>query len=193
VPLPVRILRRPALAALALGAVALVAGPRSAQPREFDEIELKIALIGRIADFVTWPAEAGLDDPHRPLELVVLGETALFPSIRKYYENVRIAGHRVWVHTARDVGDVERPHLLFIGPSYEERLGEVLARVRGVPVLTVGDTEGYARRGIAINLYPSGPQIRFEVSRRALESHGLRASFRMLSLARLIDDQQARR
>jgi hypothetical protein len=193
VPLPVRISRRPALAALALGAVALVAGPRPARPREFDEVDLKIALIGRIADFVTWPAEAGLDDPHRPLEVVVLGETALYPNIRKYYENVRIAGHRVWVHTARDVSDVERPHLLFIAPSYDDRLGEVLAKVRGAPVLTVGDTEGFAQRGVAINLYPSGQQIRFEVARRALENQGLRASFRMLSLARLIDDQQARR
>jgi hypothetical protein len=176
-----------------LGVVALLGVAPSARSRQFDEIELKIALIGRIADFITWPTEAGLDDPHRPLEVVVLGETPLYPNIRKYYENVRIAGHRVYVRAAHDLTDVERPHLLFIAPSYEDRLAEVLAKVRSAPVLLVGDTEGFAQRGVAVNLYPSGEQIRFEVSRRALESHGLRASFRMLSLARLIDDQQARR
>jgi len=180
------------IGAFGAGALALLV-PRSARPLQFEAEDIKTAMIGKIADFVTWPAEAGLEDPYRPLELVVLGDSPLLPRIRKHYERVRIGGHRVFVRQAHDVAEVERPHILFISSSFEDRLGEVMARVQGAPVLTVGDSDGFARRGVAVNMYFAGDGAHFEVSRRALESHRLRASFRLLALARLIDDQQARR
>jgi hypothetical protein len=159
----------------------------------FDTVELKAALVGKIADFVSWPADAGLEDPYRPFELVVLGETPLYAKIRAFYDRVRIAGHRVYVRQARELRDVDRPHLLFVSSRFDERLDDVLAKMQGVPVLLVGDTEGFAGRGVAVNLVVSDDRVNFEVSRRALERHRLKASFRMLELARLIDDQQARR
>jgi hypothetical protein len=141
--------------------------------------ELKTAIIGKIAEFVRWPAECGLRDVTRPFEFVILGETPLQPFFLRYYgdDNGRIAGHRVWVRRAPALVDVGHPHLLFVGP----------------PVLTVADTHGFAHRGIAVNLYLSGDQVRFEISRRAFARHRLEASYRLLGLARLIEDQQARR
>ena len=60
-------------------------------------------------------------------------------------------------------------------------------------LLTVGDTEGFAQRGVAVNLYLVEDQVRFEISRRSLQRHHLDASYHLLQLARLIDDQQALR
>ena len=51
------------------------------------------------------------------------------------------------------------------------------------------DSDGFAAHGVAVNIYFAGDGAHFEVSRRALESHHLRASFRLLTLARLIDDR----
>ena len=157
-------------------------------------LELKTAIIGRIAEFVRWPTEAGLDDTERPFEFVVLGDTPLWQHLFHYYwdRGVTIAGHRVFIRRAKQISEVGRPHLLFVGPSYEERLEQVVVAIGRAPVLTVGDTEGYAHRGLAVNLYVSGELVRFEASRRAFERNRLAPSYRLMALARLIDDQQAR-
>jgi hypothetical protein len=173
----------------------LVGQPRARAASEYHALDLKTAIIGKIAEFVRWPPEAGLSDPTRPFELVVLGDTPLSPRLFAYYgtQAVTIAGHRVFLRRARNVDDIGHAHLLFVGPSYESRLHEVLAAIGRMSVLTMGDTDGYAGRGLAVNLYLSDDKVRFEISRRALARQNLSASYRLLALARLIEDQQARR
>jgi hypothetical protein len=178
--------------ALALAA-ALVGTPRPAQPAKFDGNALKVAMIGKIADFIHWPAGAGLDDPARPLEFVLLGSSPLEGRLADYYRQVRIAGHRVFFRRARDLSDVGQPQILFLAPSVEDEVERVVARMNDLPVLTVSDNEGFARRGVAVNLYLIGDQVGFEISRAALQCHKLEASYHLLTLARLIDAQQARR
>jgi hypothetical protein len=123
----------------------------------------------------------------------VLGSTPLDAGLSRYYERVGIAGHRVFLRHARDLQDIGRPHLLFIGAEYEDRLDAVFATLGKAPVLTVSDTDGFARRGVAVNLYIEGDQVRFEIARRAFHHHGLQPSYRLLGLARLLEDQQAKR
>jgi hypothetical protein len=174
-------------------AMMVLAPPHPAQSLKLNASALKVAMVGRIAEFVRWPASAGLDDPDRPFELVLLGASPLEPHFASYYSQVRIAGHRVFFRRARDLDDVGQPHVLFLAPSLEDDVERVVARLRSSPVLTVGDTEGFAQRGVAVNLYVADERLRFEISRRALQRHKLEASYHLLSLARLLDDQQALR
>jgi hypothetical protein len=186
--------RRLVLTSIAsLGLAALPRRPARAKAR-FDVLELKTAIIGRIAEFVRWPPEAGLDDPERPFEFVVLGDTPLWQHLFSYYwdRGVNIAGHRVFIRRAKDVEAIGKPHLLFVGSSFSERLEEVVRALGRSAVLTVGDTDGYAQRGLAVNLYVSGELIRFEASRRAFERHGLSPSYRLMALARRIDADSAK-
>jgi hypothetical protein len=186
--------RRLVLASIAsLGLTRAKLGAAQAKTR-FDVLELKTAIIGRIAEFVRWPPESGLDELQRPFEFVVLGDTPLWQPLFSYYwdRGVSIAGHRVFIRRAKDVDAIGQPHLLFVGSSFSERVEEVVRALGRSPVLTVGDTDGYAQRGIAVNLYVSGELIRFEASRRAFERHRLSPSYRMMALARPIDDQQAK-
>ena len=184
---------RRSLVGLGLVVLVLTGKPRSALPLKLDGIALKVAMIGKIAEFIEWPASAGLDDPARPLEFVILGSTALEPRLLDYYRQVRIAGHRVFVRHAHDIDDVGRPQILFVAASAEDDIERIVHRLNRIPVLTVADSEGFAQRGVAVNLYLTDDQVGFEVSRAALERHRLKASYHLLTLARLIDSQQARR
>ena len=51
----------------------------------------------------------------------------------------------------------------------------------------VGESDGLARRGVAINFYIADGRIRFEVNRRAAEQARLKLSSRLLRLARLVE------
>ncbi|HXU82785.1 MAG TPA: YfiR family protein [Polyangia bacterium] len=181
---------RAAAVAAALGALLLVAAPQPARPAKLNALDVKAGMIGKIAEFVRWPASMGLGDPDRPFEFVILGQTSLEPHLVRYYRQVRIGGHRVFLRRAKDLSDVGQPHLLFIAGSLEDDLERIVGSLKNTPVLTVGDTEGFAERGVAINLYMADDQVRFEVSRPALQRHQLEASYHLLTLAKLVGDQQ---
>jgi hypothetical protein len=178
---------------VSIGAVLLLCVPGSARSMKLNAQVVKAGMIGKIAEFVRWPASSGLDNPDRPFEFVILGKTPLEPHLTTYYRQVRIAGHRVFLRQARDLDDVGQPHLLFIAGSLDDELESVIAFLKTRPVLTVGDTDGFADRGVAVNLYLADDQVRIEISRRALQRHKLEASYHLLNLARLVGDQQARR
>jgi hypothetical protein len=184
------------LGAMGLSALALPRPARAAvKADKFDVLVLKTAIIGKIAEFVRWPSGSGLDERDQPFEFVLLGQTPLWPHCERYYreQQVTIAGHRVFLRMTTSVADIGRPHLLFVAPSFSEQLPTIIASLGRKPVLTMGDTEGFAHRGLAVNLYLAGDRVRFEISRKAFLRHHLEASYRLLGLATLIEDQQAMR
>ena len=50
----------------------------------------------------------------------------------------------------------------------------------------MGNTPGFAKRGVAVNLIRDNDRMRFEVNRQALDHAGLRASYQLLDLAKLV-------
>jgi hypothetical protein len=191
--------RRNAIAQLgAVGICALTTtrpARAAAKADKFDVLVLKTAIIGKIAEFVRWPAGSALDERDRPFEFVILGPTPLEPHCQSYYrdQGVTIAGHRVFLRPTNSVADIGKPHLLFVSSSFSDQLPEIIAALGQKPVLTMGDTQGFAHRGLAVNLYLAEDRVRFEISRKAFARHRLEASYRLLGLATLIEDQQAMR
>jgi hypothetical protein len=175
--------RRNAIAQLgAVGICALTTtrpARAAAKADKFDVLVLKTAIIGKIAEFVRWP----------------VGPTPLEPHCQSYYrdQGVTIAGHRVFLRPTNSVADIGKPHLLFVSSSFSDQLPEIIAALGQKPVLTMGDTQGFAHRGLAVNLYLAEDRVRFEISRKAFARHRLEASYRLLGLATLIEDQQAMR
>jgi hypothetical protein len=53
-------------------------------------------------------------------------------------------------------------------------------------VLTVGDTDGFAQRGGAINFTLQARKVRFEINPAAAEQAGLKMSSQLLKLATLV-------
>jgi hypothetical protein len=62
-------------------------------------------------------------------------------------------------------------------------LSEALEGLNSAPVLTIGDTDGYAQRGIMINMYLEDKRVRFEINAEAARTAGLRISAKLLKLA----------
>ena len=54
-------------------------------------------------------------------------------------------------------------------------------------VLTVGDTDGFARDGVAINLYTFDNRVRIEVNSAAAARAGLQLSANLMRLARVVE------
>ena len=116
-----------------------------------------------------------------------LGEDPFGPILESIIRGKNVGGKRLRVkrmeHLAEESGGC---HLLFISRSQTERLPEILRRVQGRSVLTVGDSEGSARRGTVISFLIEDETVQFEVNLQAAERAGIKISSRLLRVARIV-------
>lgn len=73
--------------------------------------------------------------------------------------------------------------LLFIPRDAGPRRGVMLARARGLPVLTVGESDSFLDAGGMMRLRLLNGRMRFDVNLEAARQSGLRFSSQLLGLA----------
>jgi hypothetical protein len=83
---------------------------------------------------------------------------------------------------------IKRCHVLFICESERARLPEIRAMVRRSPILTISDTESFARKGGMIELVLDERKgtIVFEINARAAKEAGLKVDLGLLDAAKSV-------
>ena len=97
----------------------------------------------------------------------------------------RINGREFQVRRFQSVADAGRCQIVFISSSERDRLREILIRLQGKPVLTVGDMRGFCESGGIVNLKLIDSAIRLEINQAAGQRVGLRFSYKLLRLAEI--------
>lgn len=162
-----------------------VAGPATAADVNVSEYQVKAAFLYNFAKFVNWP-DRGVPFRSQNFVIGILGRDPFGEDIR-IIEDKSIKGKTLKVIRGDELDKPQNCHLLFISASAESRLSGILEKLRGQPVLTVGDTPGFARAGVMINLFKMGNKIRFEINPVATEQAGLKISAHLLRLARIVE------
>ncbi len=173
--------RRPALPFLLLALLLAVPGLLGAQT--VSEYDVKAAFLYNFTKFVDWPASA-FPDPEN-LKICVLGDDPFGKSLRSV-AGEQVGGHKLTVTQTDSLARPTGCQVLFISHSERERLPQILAAVRGAPVLTVGDTKGFADDGVIINFVLEGSKVRFEINTESADRAGIKISSKLLQLAKRI-------
>jgi hypothetical protein len=173
-----------ALTALALLLVGW-SGPTVAEDRAV-EYGVKAVFLERFARFVEWPQDA-LGEPTAPFKITVLGDDPFAGLLEKAYASRPIRGRVVEVRHVAKASEIGPCHLLFVPASMARSLDEVLAQVRGRPLLLVGDTRGFGETGIHLNFFLEADKVRFELNSGALRQSGLTVSYLLQQVARPIE------
>jgi len=149
------------------------------------EYEVKAAFLYKFANFVEWPADEGTS----PLGICVLGQDPFGLALDRVVKGKFINGREFMIRRLRTNDVADDCHILFIGASENRQLTQILNRLRGLPVLTVGDVAGFCENGGTINLVVSGKRVRLEINPASAERARLLLSSRLLSLARIVRDE----
>jgi YfiR/HmsC-like len=155
------------------------------------EYLIKAGFIFNFAKFVEWP-QATFAQPDSPIVIGILGTDPFGTIIDQIVQDKKIGGRGFVVKRLKwgaDPKDVRECKILFVGASERAHIDELVQIVRGLPILTVGETPGFAERGGVIRLVLEDNRVRFEVNVDAARQAGLTISSRLLTLARII--QQA--
>jgi hypothetical protein len=178
--------RRPFRCHFAVAAVILLVSLTRAEngAAQVPEYKLKAEFLERFTRFIDWPADDAA--PARPFVIGVFGENPFGTWLEELAASRRIQGRPVRVEEVRDPARAAQCQVLFITSSQKGRLAQILSSTADKPVLTVGDTDGFADRGVLINFYVSDDNMRFEINDAAVKKSGLRLSSKLLKLARVI-------
>ena len=150
--------------------------------RAESEARLKAVLLFKLAAVMDWPASA-FSSPKAPLVIGVIDRDPVGDELRSFVgETANKRTIEVRRVSASDPSELRDCHILFI-PGIG-RPDAVLEAVSGHPVLVVGESEGFLRRGGAIALVKEGDAIRYDVNIKAAERAGLPLNARIIRSAR---------
>jgi hypothetical protein len=146
------------------------------------EYEVKAAFIHNIAKFVEWPA---VPPSVRSAKLCVLGQNPFGEALGVLQG--KPVGRLNWEIVPLDGSvSLKECRVLFISASERGNLGRILESIANHPVLTMGDSEGYAEQGVMVNFYLEQSKVRFEINQEAANRAGLKISSQLLKLARIV-------
>ncbi len=149
------------------------------------EYDVKAVFLYNFTRYVQWPAalEPG------GLTIVVLGESGIVAPLQEIARKRALGQAPIVVRQCLEIGRIGRPRILFIARSAVPQIARVLEMTRGTDILTVGEAEGLAARGVAVNFVERDGTIKFEMSERTLKEARIQVSSQLLKLAILVDEE----
>ena len=146
------------------------------------EYQVKSLFLLNFSKYVDWPA-AAFDAAAAPIVIGLLGETNLNEALQTAVAGKIIGGRRVVIQLVAADGEIGKCHILFVSTSETKRVGEILGKIKALPVLTVGEIDQFMDEGGAINFVKKEGKVRLEINLTAARLAGLEISSKLLSVA----------
>lgn len=149
------------------------------------EYQLKAAFLYNFTKFVEWPTNR-LVVKDEPIVIGVLGNNPFGKELAKAVEGRTQNGHPFLVSNLTAASEAKTVHLLFVPRGQETAFEEQGVAALAAGVLTVGESEAFARLGGIISFTTEADKIRFEINLDEAEQNGLKISSKLLQLAKAV-------
>ena len=170
--------------------LALGANAQALDSSDSSEYLIKAGFVYNFAKLVAWPATA-FAQPDSPIVIGILGTDPFGTTIDRVVGDKKIDARGFVVKRLKWGADIKDCNILFVSSSETVHLDELIHLVKGMPILTIGETPGFARRGGIINFTLEDNKVRFEVNIEAAKHADLTISSRLLTLARIVQQVAA--
>lgn len=149
------------------------------------EFQIKAVFLFNFTQFVQWPADA-FPDPTSPFVIGVLGQDPFGAYLDETIMNEAVGNHNLVVERYATVEDIKNCHILFVSLTNKQEVRKALDAVKGKPVLTVSDAEGFAKSGGMVRLYNEVGHIRLRINVQPVTDANLVMSSKLLRLADVV-------
>jgi hypothetical protein len=149
------------------------------------EYQVKAVYLFKLARYVEWPV-AAFADAQAPFVIGVLGDDPFDTALDEVVRGENVNSRPLVVRRFSRAEDIADCQILFISRSEAPRLAEIIARLRGRKILTVGDAEGFARAGCMIRFVIENNKVRLKVNLEVAEAANLTISSKLLRTAEIV-------
>lgn len=173
---------------LAAGVTACSAASVYAQSREASEYQIKAAFLYNFAKFVEWPPEKS-GGAGGPITICIVGENPFGNILDELTTGKTINGRPVLISRLKPGQDLKGCQIAFISSAERNQFKSIFQNANRADVLTVGETDGFAALGGVIDFIREEGKVHFEVNVDAAQRTNLKISSKLLSLARIVKEQ----
>lgn len=154
----------------------------SAEPER--EYMIKAGFLYKFLMFAQWPDQV-FERSQNTITIGILGENP-FGDFFDVVEGNVVNGRKLAIcHYSKDTGidELKQCHLLYIGPSMEDCIKEILEALKDYPVLTVSGINGFGEAGGMIHFIMDRNNVTFAINNAAVTKAGIRIRSKLLRLA----------
>jgi hypothetical protein len=149
------------------------------------EYQVKALFLLNFAKYVDWPP-VSFAETNTPIIIGLYGEDKCGEALKKAVEGRTVAGPRIIIQPVGKDDDLGKCHILFISVSDKKQLGEILDKIKALPVLTVGETDQFMEQGGVINFVKREGRIRLKINLDAARRAKLQISSKLLNVADVV-------
>jgi hypothetical protein len=166
----------------ALLAVSVLVSANAQAPSEY---QVKAAFLYNFTKFVEWP-QTGSDPAGTSISIGILGQNPFGATLEGIIKGKSLDGRPLVLRQLKKLDEARNCQIVFVSAGESKRIGKILESLKGAPVLTVGDSRGFAESGGMINFIVEDSSVRFEINPDAARESGLKISSKLLSLAKIV-------
>jgi hypothetical protein len=177
---------------IVLFAMALGSHAEGVGSSDSSEYLIKAGFIYNFAKLVEWPTIA-FPQPDSPIVIGILGDDPFGATLDRTVADKKIEGRAFVIKRLKwsDLKNFKDCNILFVSSSEKDHIDSIVDAVKFLPILTIGDTPGFAARGGIMNFVVEDNKVRFEVNLDAAKHADLTISSRLLTLARIVQQVRA--
>ena len=166
------------------------------------EYQIKAAFLYNFIKFVDWPKEK-VSDANEPITIGIIGKDPFgkaFEPVKdkkvkdrkvvikrfKGFEELNKSAENDKSKLQQQIQAIRRCYILYICPSEQEQLKEIVSWVKAHPVLTVAEAKDFLDAGGIINFLMEEKKVRFEINVTAGEQAKLKIRSQLLQLAKRV-------
>jgi hypothetical protein len=151
------------------------------------EIIMKAVAFEKISMFIDWPVAAAGNSVSSDFVITVLGQNIFGTTLEELYKDKKIKDKKVTVNYLTVNQNPGKCDILFISKMKISDLKKVLTYIKGMPVLIISDTEGFAEAGCFVNMYEFENKLRFEINQKAMQDAGFKIDYRLLRVSKVFN------
>jgi hypothetical protein len=143
---------------------------------------VKVGMIEKISRFIEWPGP-----PRARFQLCVSPDHPLLAVVKEFYEGAQIGDRPVDIQVIKRPDALAGCNVAFLGARELAELARVRTNADKDRVLLVAESSVAARNGVHVAFYSDMNRLRLEVNRKALEASGLKADYKFLEMAKIVE------
>jgi hypothetical protein len=147
-----------------------------------DEYQIKAAFIFHFAQLVEWPAGA-LSGSDSSLNLCIFDDEPRRHEMQSAIAGKAVGARVLHLRLLSPAQELQGCNIFFLSRDQAQREAAILHRLRGQPVLTVGESGNFLSDGGMIRFHLEEGKIRFDINLGSADLSHLKISSRLLLLA----------
>ncbi len=156
-----------------------------AQQTNAKEYYIKAGFLVNFARLVEWPPVSSTEKESK----IVIGilDPEPFGESLEAISDKEIHGKKITIVVCDETTDFTGIHILFLNSKDAAYRRAIVHQIGTSPILTIGESPGFAKDEGIINFYKLKNKLRFEINKTRADDAGLKISSRLLKLGRIIE------